>query len=228
MESSETIGRWTEEEHQKFLEAYKIYGKNWKMIQKFIGTRNAAQARSHAQKYFAKLKKKQTTEFTKTQECTPISSPSSGPICEKEEEIQLKKTKGEKRVRRLLYQNEEYSEPPNKIKLDQTAKIIESEKIEMKPNDFNVASEVQCAPIESRLPDYPQIPLVTNEEYERDLTALDPWERELNIDKFQMRIASINLLNGSIPIPQSNDEDGPVNKYLDITGRQRTLSSMIE
>ena len=32
-----------------------IHGKNWKKIEKLIGTRNGPQIRSHAQKFFQKL-----------------------------------------------------------------------------------------------------------------------------------------------------------------------------
>jgi len=48
-------GRWTEEEHKKFLKAIEIYGKSWNKVQSFIGTRTATQTRSHAQKYFNKI-----------------------------------------------------------------------------------------------------------------------------------------------------------------------------
>jgi SHAQKYF class myb-like DNA-binding protein len=48
-------GRWTDEEHLKFEEALKLYGKDWNMIQSHIGTRTSIQIRSHAQKYFSKL-----------------------------------------------------------------------------------------------------------------------------------------------------------------------------
>ncbi len=34
-----------------------IFGKNWKKIEDVVLTRNGAQIRSHAQKYFLKLKK---------------------------------------------------------------------------------------------------------------------------------------------------------------------------
>ncbi len=50
-----TTGRWTKEEHKRFLQALKLYGKNWKKVQEYVGTRTTTQARSHAQKYFAKL-----------------------------------------------------------------------------------------------------------------------------------------------------------------------------
>ncbi len=49
-------GRWSTEEHKKFIEGLKVYGKNWKKIQKLIGTRSITQARSHAQKFLTKLK----------------------------------------------------------------------------------------------------------------------------------------------------------------------------
>ncbi|XP_002964171.2 protein CCA1 [Selaginella moellendorffii] len=53
--------RWTEEEHQKFLEALKLYGRAWRRIEEHIGTKTAVQIRSHAQKFFSKLEKEQAT-----------------------------------------------------------------------------------------------------------------------------------------------------------------------
>jgi SHAQKYF class myb-like DNA-binding protein len=41
-------GRWTDEEHTKFLEALAIHGKNWNKVHKYVGTRSSAQTRSHA------------------------------------------------------------------------------------------------------------------------------------------------------------------------------------
>lgn len=54
-------GRWTQEEHFRFLEALKKYGKEWKRVQQHVGTRSSTQARSHAQKFFVKLEKKKVT-----------------------------------------------------------------------------------------------------------------------------------------------------------------------
>jgi len=51
------IGRWTEHEHKKFLEAILMYGNEWKSVQKYISSRSSTQARSHAQKFFLRLKK---------------------------------------------------------------------------------------------------------------------------------------------------------------------------
>ena len=58
-----SIGRWSKEEHYKFIEckyilpALKAYGKNWKKIETYVGTRSSTQIRSHAQKFFNKLSK---------------------------------------------------------------------------------------------------------------------------------------------------------------------------
>ena len=50
-------GKWTEEEHEKFIEGILLYGNEWKKVQNIIKTRSSAQARSHAQKFFLKIKK---------------------------------------------------------------------------------------------------------------------------------------------------------------------------
>ncbi|KAK9743237.1 hypothetical protein RND81_03G226600 [Saponaria officinalis] len=49
--------RWTDEEHNKFLEALKLYGRAWQRIEEYIGTKTAVQIRSHAQKFFSKIEK---------------------------------------------------------------------------------------------------------------------------------------------------------------------------
>ena len=48
-------GRWTKEEHNKFLNLYKKYGKNWKNISLNLKTRSTTQIRSHAQKCLKKF-----------------------------------------------------------------------------------------------------------------------------------------------------------------------------
>ena len=62
-------GRWEIDEHKKFIEAIIKYGNDWKLVQKYICTRSSAQARSHAQKFFMKIKRSNILEknfdFTK-------------------------------------------------------------------------------------------------------------------------------------------------------------------
>ena len=49
-------GRWNSEEHKKFIVGILEYGNDWKKVQKLIKTRSSTQARSHAQKFFLRIK----------------------------------------------------------------------------------------------------------------------------------------------------------------------------
>jgi len=42
-------------EHLRFLEALKLYGKDWELIEKHVGNRDIKNIRSHAQKFLARL-----------------------------------------------------------------------------------------------------------------------------------------------------------------------------
>lgn len=55
LKPGQSAGRWTQQEHQAFLEGLKVFGREWKKVAQNIPTRTSAQIRSHAQKYFAKL-----------------------------------------------------------------------------------------------------------------------------------------------------------------------------
>ena len=46
------FGRWSKAEHNKFLDAVNLWGKNWVKVAEFVGTRNSIQVRSHAQKFY--------------------------------------------------------------------------------------------------------------------------------------------------------------------------------
>ena len=49
-------GRWSKEEHYQFLDGIIQFGINWKKIKNLINTRTAVQVRSHAQKFYKKMK----------------------------------------------------------------------------------------------------------------------------------------------------------------------------
>ncbi len=57
-------GRWTPKEHQRFLEAMSLYGNTWPEVVKHVATRSAAQIRSHAQKHYSKLKRREAQKLT--------------------------------------------------------------------------------------------------------------------------------------------------------------------
>lgn len=49
-------GRWSEDEHRKFIEAILKYGNEWRSVQSHIKTRSSTQSRSHSQKFFLKIR----------------------------------------------------------------------------------------------------------------------------------------------------------------------------
>lgn len=53
------IGKWGTDEHERFLEALETYGLNFEKIAEEVGTRDAIQIRSHAQKHFERVKREQ-------------------------------------------------------------------------------------------------------------------------------------------------------------------------
>lgn len=48
-------GRWTQSEHEMFVLALRIYGREWKKIAEVVKTRTPIQIRTHAQKYLKRL-----------------------------------------------------------------------------------------------------------------------------------------------------------------------------
>ncbi|XP_014502591.1 protein REVEILLE 1 [Vigna radiata var. radiata] len=67
--------RWTDEEHKKFLEALKLYGRAWRRIEEHVGTKTAVQIRSHAQKFFSKIVRESSGNSTTLEESIEIPPP---------------------------------------------------------------------------------------------------------------------------------------------------------
>ncbi|KAK9118018.1 hypothetical protein Scep_016111 [Stephania cephalantha] len=67
--------RWTEDEHKKFLEALKLYGRAWRRIEEHVGTKTAVQIRSHAQKFFSKVVRESTSNSASSVKAIEIPPP---------------------------------------------------------------------------------------------------------------------------------------------------------
>ena len=59
-------GKWTDEEHRRFLQALELYGNCWKKVEEYVRTRSCAQIRSHCQKYFRRMRNKTLQELKRT------------------------------------------------------------------------------------------------------------------------------------------------------------------
>ncbi|CAK8560781.1 unnamed protein product [Lathyrus sativus] len=78
---------WTDQEHDKFLEALQLFERDWKKIEAFVGSKTVIQIRSHAQKYFLKVQKSGTSEHVppprpkrKAAHPYPQKAPKNGPL----------------------------------------------------------------------------------------------------------------------------------------------------
>ncbi len=65
-------GRWTAEEHERFLHGIRTHGKYWRMVEPIVATRTVLQCRTHGQKYFAKLRKEEGASETGKNEVATV------------------------------------------------------------------------------------------------------------------------------------------------------------
>lgn len=101
-------GRWKKEEHELFLQGLEMYGRDWKKIERLVGTRTGPQIRSHAQKYFNKVSKDKggisDTKSTIKLPTGPLSSSSSYSdhrISKLEDTTNLRQKKAEEKMKRV-------------------------------------------------------------------------------------------------------------------------------
>ena len=209
-----TVGRWSEKEHMLFLEAYKLYGKDWNLIQAHIGTRNATQARSHAQKYFAKTF--QTEDSTLTKTITPLCSPACGPnpkpkdsaeIVEKEiNEKKLNKTKRSGKQsynskRKLVCESNPSVEPASKLTCpnEKAVEQINKEEFSDKPNETTKTNQLypwNLMNLDLYTHFQPAPVMYIPSQNEAEFST--PWDRELDPENFKRRIENLYYVNITI------------------------------
>jgi len=129
-------GRWSEEEHLKFIDGILEYGNEWKKVQNLIGTRSSTQARSHAQKFFLRLKK----NFNLDNEI--LSESNSTAVSPVNNSCNINDENGNymKNFFELIYKNKKDKKIKNeKLTLEQKKKIIHLvSKISLHENNDNI------------------------------------------------------------------------------------------
>jgi len=99
-------GRWTGEEHSRFLQGLQEHGKVWKSIATVVKTRSIVQVRTHAQKYFMKINRgdgpasssKPSTSATSNSPSSSSKDPSDKPSASLMVNAQVSKTNSLKSV----------------------------------------------------------------------------------------------------------------------------------
>lgn len=88
--TSYNIGRWTEDEHRRFIEAILKHGNEWKAVQRHIKSRSSTQSRSHSQKFFLKIKNYNIFDFKDRKPCISSLNELAKTMSDKEIEEMVK------------------------------------------------------------------------------------------------------------------------------------------
>lgn len=188
-------GRWTKEEHERFLEALKIHGRDWKKVQLYVGTRTTTQTRSHAQKYFAKTSR-QPPDADSSLPPTAVNSPLS-----KSDSVQEDQNKP---IRKRKKHNKKKEESKNPRKM----KIIENGIMEELP----LASQLQIESIEQNfIPAYSTLEQMVYSVQDDLVSAQGPEEVDFDFDiVLPETIRPLELPNNSLHAPFYSYEETPI------------------
>ncbi|KAH0478544.1 MAG: uncharacterized protein KVP18_002494 [Porospora cf. gigantea A] len=66
-------GKWSPEEHRKFLEAFSIHGHQWRRVTEHVGSRTLIQVRSHAQKFLNRHQNRKCRQIQSCFDCGPTN-----------------------------------------------------------------------------------------------------------------------------------------------------------
>ena len=135
-------GRWLIDEHQRFIDGIIKYGNNWRLVQKYVGTRSGTQTRSHAQKFFEKLRRSKifkTEKYDFTKNSLKLLHDIMSTLSEEEYEQTLKK------IHLLTYRNDNKLDNDNiDINGDKEKNNnLLSDNIKPKENDFNHEEDIE-------------------------------------------------------------------------------------
>ena len=135
-------GRWLIDEHQRFIDGIIKYGNNWRLVQKYVGTRSGTQTRSHAQKFFEKLRRSKifkTEKYDFTKNSLKLLHDIMSTLSEEEYEQTLKK------IHLLTYRNDNKLDNDNiDINGDKEKNNnLLSDNLKPKENDFNHEEDIE-------------------------------------------------------------------------------------
>ena len=137
-------GRWLIDEHQRFIDGILNYGNNWRLVQKYVGTRSGTQTRSHAQKFFEKLRRSKifkTKKYDFTKNSLKLLHDIMSTLSEEEYEQTLKK------IHLLTYRNDNKLDNDNNDNIDinedkEKNNNLLSDNIKPKENEFNHEEDI--------------------------------------------------------------------------------------